>query len=174
MNPTPAFFNYWNSRRVYFYLVDFKGNVFLDHQSKRPLRTREFLDFFYRRLRPRDDAKLAEACRGCPPEYRFDAELYPYYSPCGKEINLVRSPFRETSPLVFHDLNLEARTLTYGATLESRYVPELVKTLSVDEKHQFLTHPLITLNDDRDAKPSRALFGMLHPQLVTRLVSLLQ
>ena len=91
------FYDKHAAQRRYFYYIDLQGRLFLeDAQPKNIatcLKSSAFLKFFYSRLRlntnkEHDDEYLAS---------------YPYYSPCGKESNYVKSAAIQT-PWVFQDL----------------------------------------------------------------------
>lgn len=101
--------------REYFYRIDAKGRLYHDNTEQTDS---GFLDFFFRRLKINDT--------GHHPEY-------PYISPCGKEMNFVRSA---GAPVVFRKLE-ENRSLVYAGSLTQPWEPMNLRIGSDDQ----LYHP---------------------------------
>lgn len=99
--------------REYFYYIDEKGKLYHDRTE---LTDVKFLNFFFRQLRPN------------PGRFR---DKFPYISPCGPEMNYIRS---ESQPVIFH--SFEEGFLTYQGGLR-----EELKTDDVQLLNGQLLHP---------------------------------
>ena len=123
--------------RCYFYSIDLQGRLFMEDTLPKNVATSikdaKFLDFFVKRL-TRVDARLKETLH----EYDIPTEDYPYVSPCGLELNLVRPA---DLPIVFH--GLVDGSLIYGGTLEQSFDPSM---LAVSLKSGRLYHKLSSGN----------------------------
>ncbi|KAM0755442.1 hypothetical protein T439DRAFT_320134 [Meredithblackwellia eburnea MCA 4105] len=124
--------------RSYKYIVDIHGYLYLSSTKIRNFtsayKDTQFLDFFYKRLRPNTPTSESNSTGVSNEEAeRFRGEGYTYVSPCGKEINYIKP---EDTPLVF--LKLTDRGLTYGGTLVEPFQPS---KLLVDPNTGYLYHP---------------------------------
>lgn len=90
-----------NFERVYFYKVDFDGNLYFENSQLTDL---QFLNFFY--------SQIQYNFTGYYPEYK-------YISPCGKEINFIEC---KDTPIVFR--RLEKEFMIYGGNLKIPFEPE--------------------------------------------------
>ncbi|MBU45345.1 MAG: hypothetical protein CMN76_19190 [Spirochaetaceae bacterium] len=120
-----------NYIRTYFYRIDARGRLYHDGTEQNDA---GFLDFFFKRVEPNDTGEYPE---------------YPYISPCGKEMNFIRSA---GTPLVFKDLISDGSSLIYGATLTVPFRPEELRRGS----------------DDQLYHPAPFAVGRIHPELLLR------
>lgn len=138
--------------RRYFYLLDTKGQLFLEDSKHRNYATcmkdKKFLDFFYKHLKPNN------------------TELYkekPFISPCGKELNFltVDDPI---SPLVFSDLMAtveDGHFLTVGGSnLKQIFNPSEVRLCTTTGR---MYHTIT------DHKYLASKLGLLHPLVADKL-----
>ena len=88
---------------LFLYRIDGKGFLYHDGTLQDDAK---FLDFFFKRLKPNDTGENPD---------------YPYISPCGKEMNFIRS---EGAPFVFRKLNDQRKVLIFAASLEFNWRPE--------------------------------------------------
>lgn len=99
-------------KRVYRYFVSSSGLLFLDdvlHKNFTScLKDPVAIDFLLRLVRPNTSG--------------IDTDLYPFLSPCGPELNLVRAE-QPSTPIVFRDLNDLETVLKWGATIETPFQP---------------------------------------------------
>ncbi|ETS62270.1 hypothetical protein PaG_03343 [Moesziomyces aphidis] len=163
--------------RVYRYVVDVHGQLFLHDTVPKNLtscfKNTDFLDFFFKRLRPNPASRTAsadysiisrhdilhapvsslasdwsdgapfngdmtteqaasdlylEACR------LGDSEGYEWISPCGPELNLIRS---QDAPIVFRELSDDGM-LRWAGTLQETFEPD---KLVVDPNNGYVYHP---------------------------------
>ena len=89
--------------RRYYYELDASGSLYHDRTL---LKDRDFLDFFFRRLRANDTGEEAD---------------YPYLSVCGREWNFVRGPW---PPLVFDRWSDNEQLAYNGTSLSVPFTPE--------------------------------------------------
>jgi hypothetical protein len=130
------FYEKWAKKRVYFYQVDLRGRLFLDspnllrRNDATCLKSKEFLDFFFTRIVHCQDESIAQKCEKFPiwkEAIRLFTQEYPWISPCGKELNLIKA---EDTPIVFKDLvpslkhPEEEEDLLYGGNLREQFKPE--------------------------------------------------
>ena len=142
-----AFNENWSKKRVYFYQVDLRGRLFLDspnllrRNDATCLKTKEFLDFFFSHIKPCPDLKQPGALdaikvrtwKEALPEF---AGEYPWMSPCGRELNLLKA---EDTPIVFKDLvpsedGSGGEDLIYGGSLRERFDPSRLFVGSTTER----------------------------------------
>ena len=114
--------------REYFYRIDAKGRLYHDNTEQTDA---SFLDFFFRRLKGNDTGQYRD---------------YPYISPCGKEMNYVRSA---GAPIVFRRLE-QNRSLVYAGSLTQPWEPWNLRIGS----------------DDQLYHPSPMGFGRISPDLL--------
>lgn len=121
------------SPRCYCYNVDLQGRWFLESTLPKNIATSlkdtRFVDFVVKRLRP-----VSEKERVVLEDLGIPTNDYPYCSPCGKELNLVRPA---ALPIVFHSLT--KGDLIYGGTLTQTFDPQ---ALAVDGETGRLYHRL--------------------------------
>jgi len=127
-----AFYEYWSKKRVYFYQIDLRGRLFLDtpnllrRNDATCLKAKEFLDFFFSHLRnspSREQAAVIKNSSWREALQQF-AQEYPYISPCGRELNLVKA---EDLPIVFREIISDSNgedALLYGGSLCEKFHPE--------------------------------------------------
>jgi hypothetical protein len=124
------FFDRWSKQRVYFYQVDLRGRLFLDspnlarRNDATCLKSREFLDFFFKRVRPCPEEVSSVKSESWQSALLLFSSEYPFMSPCGKELNLVKA---EDTPIVFRDLveGLDGQhdELVYAGSLREAFDP---------------------------------------------------
>lgn len=130
--------------RHYFYVLDTRGNLFLEEVSKRNIATcmkdLNFLDFITKNMQLNTT--------------NFYADI-PLISKCGKEVNFI-SPSDRKSLLTFKDLN-NNNTLIYGGRLTQEFLPPSL-AYSPDTGrlyHKIINHKFL----------SSDTYGLLHPTI---------
>ena len=117
------------NKRNYFYYIDLQGRLFLEDMVPKniatSLKSEKFLNFFFRQLRHNNTGKFTE---------------YPYVSPCGKEMNFIKSA---DLPFVFLEYEKVNNTLAWGNSLTLPFEPGKL-VLSV--KTGRLYHPFVNPN----------------------------
>lgn len=146
--------------RRYFYLIDSRGQLFLEENKHRNyatcLKDKKFLDFFYRQLRLNHTDLYKEK---------------PFISPCGKELNYITVD-DQIAPLVFTDLvqhnNDPLITNEYTVTIgnSSLKQPFRVQSLSISTSTGRMYHSIDGL---RHLGPAGAFRGLLHPSVADTL-----
>jgi hypothetical protein len=95
-------------QREWFYYIDHKGFLFLEETEPKNytscLKDDNFLNFFFKNLRPNQTDKLND---------------YPYLSPCWGEQNYVKC---HSNPVVFREMDGEDQ-LVYGGDLKVKFDP---------------------------------------------------
>jgi len=129
IKPAP-FYEAARMKKCYFYSIDLQGRVFLENVHPKnmasSIKDTAFLDFFFRRIRrvgPKQAALLQDAVGS-----------YPFYSPCGVELNFIRPA---DSAIVFHDL--DGDELVFAGTLRQPFHPA---SLAISAKTGRLYHEL--------------------------------
>ena len=121
------FYEQEGEKRNYFYYVDLQGRLFLEDMVPKniatSLKSDKFLNFFFRQLRYNNTAEFTE---------------YPYVSPCGKEMNFIKSA---DLPFVFLDYDEAKKTLSWGHSLTIPFQPDRLE-LSVETGR--LYHPFFS------------------------------
>ncbi|HBS05775.1 MAG TPA: DUF4505 domain-containing protein [Leptospiraceae bacterium] len=115
--------------RIYFYDIDGKGRLYHDGTLQDDI---DFLDFFFERLKPNDTGMHDE---------------YPYVSPCGREMNFVRS---SGAPIVFRKMDERQNVLIFGGSLTFPWQPE----------------KLVIGSDGQLYHPAPFLLGRISPELL--------
>jgi hypothetical protein len=134
--------------RHYFYVLDNRGQVFLEETWPRNIATSlkdsKFLDFTLKNMKSNDTSNYPEI---------------PYISLCGKEINFI-SPMDKHSSLCFKDFSVSPPLLTYGGTLKQPFDFFLLAYCPTSGRlyHKVTNHRY--LNDT---------FGLLHPHICQQL-----
>ena len=142
--------NFYSSQgmvfRHYFYVIDTKGNLFLESEIYRNIATclkdPKFLRFFYNQLRPNTNKDSV------------NGQSFPFISPCGSEKNFV-TPEDPLSCIVFTDFNPTTDTLVYGGGSAHKFKPsDLVFSHSTNRiyhrisEHRHLNQHLALLHSD--------------------------
>ncbi len=154
-NDSPKHRDYYEQEgkdRRYFYLLDSRGQLFLEENKFKNyatcLKDKKFLDFFFKQLRPNKTA--------------FHSQIT-YISPCGNELNflIVDDP---VAPIVFSELktqdtidNLSRRTYTLtigGSSLEQSFDPH---ELTLNTSSGRMYHTI------KNHKHLASKLGLLHP-----------
>jgi hypothetical protein len=133
------FYENWAKKRVFFYQVDLRGRLFLDtpnllrRNEATCLKSKEFLDFFFQRVKACPAITDPGIVKRRSPTWREAIELFsvefPYMSPCGTELNLIKA---DDTPIVFKDLvpssdpNDDFEYLLYGGSLTEKFDPSRV------------------------------------------------
>lgn len=114
-------------KRNYFYVVDNKGQIFLESERHRTMATcmkdAKFLKFLIANQQKNNTQNFADV---------------PYLSRCGREINYI-SPVDKLCAVVFTDADWEKKFLLYGSTLKQPFDPRL---LSISRSTFRLYHPI--------------------------------
>ena len=133
-------------KRFYFYVIDTRGQLFLEETPKRNIATCmkdiSFLNFTFTHLRP-----------NTTPHY----PNIPLISKCGREVNFI-SPLDRHSVLGFKDL-VPTKTgyeLMYGGNLSQPFNPEYLKYSPESGR----MYHLLT-----DHKYCKNMLGLLHPHI---------
>jgi hypothetical protein len=97
--------------RSYFYEINVHGHLFLQETKHKNFtscfKNIKFLDFFYSRIQP---------------NHLPDHKEFQYISPCGVEMNFIKS---EDAPMVFHSLKDDV--LTFGGSLTRPFDPSQIR-----------------------------------------------
>lgn len=161
----PGFYSDEAIKRRYYYVVDTRGQLFLEDTKHRNIATclkdNKFLKFFYSQLQKTPEHLVSIA------DDDIDRSPYRYVSFCGKEINFV-CPDDHASCLVFSEIvtsndprtGLERDYLLYaGDTMKQSFYPNLLRISEVGR----LYHPTV------DHKKLPHDMGLLHPHLAQSL-----
>jgi hypothetical protein len=111
-----SFYDTEGVQRRYYYYVDLQGRLFLEDTLPKniatSLKSEKMLDFFFKQIRPMRPSH--ERLAGVT----HSVAEYPWMSPCGKELNLIKAA---DTAVVFHDLHQcsseGAWELHYGGSL---------------------------------------------------------
>lgn len=159
----PGFYADEAIKRRYYYVVDTRGQLFLEDTKHRNIATclkdPKFLKFFYSQLQTTPDYLLNI-------EDEVDRSAYGYVSLCGKEVNYICPD--DSVAIVFSDIvtssdrrtGLDHDYLMYaGKTMKQRFFPSMLR---INEAGR-LYHPT-----SEHKKLSQDL-GLLHPHLAQSL-----
>jgi hypothetical protein len=135
-------------RRHYFYVIDTRGQLFLEETMPRNIATSlkdfKILNFIIKNLRPN--------------QTEFHPDI-PFISFCGKEVNFV-SPMDPFSSICFKDCRWDANQLIYGGDLAHPFDPLLLayhpdsgRIYHLIQDHKYLT----------------GTYGLLHPHLCQKI-----
>ncbi|GAA94169.1 uncharacterized protein L969DRAFT_45911 [Mixia osmundae IAM 14324] len=131
--------------REYFYDINHHGELFLSatkikHFTSK-LKSADFLDFFFRRLRPLigNPARISSTLGTYDTSEieRRKREGYRFVSPCGKELNWIKvDPL--CTPVVYQDLDTSTSALSWAGSFETSFEAD---KLRVDPRSGYLFHP---------------------------------
>jgi hypothetical protein len=148
--------------RRYYYLLDSRGQLFLQSSKHRnfatSIRDAKVLSLFFRMMRPikKQEVSLLASIDTCNP-----SSSYRWVSVCGKETNFVATE-DEIASVGFTDLDGTSGDLLYAAgQLSEPFDPDMVHIASSTGR---LYHPV---NNHRFLKGT---WGLLHPSLAQKLM----
>jgi hypothetical protein len=135
-------------RRHYFYVIDTRGQLFLEETMPRNIATSlkdlKILNFMMKNLRPNHT--------------EFYSDI-PFISYCGKEVNFV-SPVDVFSSICFKDCHWDSKQLIYGGDLEHPFDP---LHLAYHPKSGRIYHLI------QNHKYLAGTYGLLHPHLCQKI-----
>jgi hypothetical protein len=143
-----SFYNQEAEFRHYFYVLDTRGQIFLEETKPRNIATcfkdMKILNFLMKNMQKNATQQHPNI---------------PFISYCGKEINFI-SPVDIYSSLCFKDIQWESNQLIYGGNLEHPFNPF---SLAYHPESGRIYHPI------QSHKYLKGTYGLLHPHLCQKI-----